>query len=588
MSYLRALVLLVISMVVVVAVPAVTSATTTDPTEVDAAVAEATEATPSATTPAPTTPAPSATTPAPSTSAPTPARLSVESGRSVTYYRERAVTVSASGLDVEDSDEPSAVLRLDGEALQELHVADGAFEVWTTLPVTTDGEHLVTVTDGERVLASTTIDVRPDLFTVTAKPSWITAEKLATDGVTLSAREVPPNGLVTASFGDNPPVTKRAVDDGTISITLRNTDDSSLERPGVNWGVLETEDGQLSSVPVRTTVLDVAVRGTSGDLRATGFEPGTDVTLTSSRGTDTATASAEGVATFTLVDFVGEVTASGAAGAVTALVDTRTTPPPSTGLTDAQMQKIAAQAAAVDAMRTSANILAAAIASKDNLPGALPPSAQQAVDDQLAAYKKILGGLPQQPPVKVVKPSVDDTRDKIAMLEEQQKKIIEETKKSEKKLVDAADQAAADAAAAYGSASKDQQQAIDEMITKIIQFIKEMKDAQTEQMRAIVRASTLELVSVGPLGDVVRVPVPVGFTGRHHVGSIEPTSGMLLAWQPFDVAKDGAASPGAGADGAGSVLPRTGAPALAGLVVLGAAMMLAGTGALVTRRRRTG
>lgn len=585
MTYLRALVLLVISMVVVVAVPAVTSATTPDPTEADAAVAEATEATPSATTPAPTTPAPSATTPAPSTSAPTPARLSVESGRSVTHYRERAVTVSASGLDVEDSDEPSAVLRLDGEALQELYVAGGAFEVWTTLPVTTDGEHLVTVTDDERVLASTTIDVGPDLFTVTAKPSWITAEKLATDGVTLSAREVPPNGLVTASFGDNPPVTKRAIDDGTISITLRNTDDSSLERPGVNWGVLETEDGELSSVPVRTTVLDVAVRGTSGDLHATGFEPGTDVTLTSSRGTVTTTTDAQGVATFSLPGFVGEVTASGTAGSVVTLVDTRVDEPPTEGLTDAEVVRLEKQAAAVDELRTAQRDLARIITAQGGEPGPLPPGAQQAVVDQVLAYKTLLGAMPQQPPIRTKAPGKDsiDTQKKLDESLKKQTDVAFDKKASEKELLGDAADAATQVEDAYSRAVEEQQKAIDEMVTKIIQFLREMQEAQADQMRAIVRASTLELVSVGPAGDVVRVPVPVGFTGRHHVGSIEPTSGILLAWQPFDVS-----ATGAGSGATGSALPGAGAPVPPALVALGAGLLLGGASVLaLARRRRT-
>lgn len=579
MSYLRALVLLVISVVVVVAVPAVTSATTPDPTEADAAVAEATEATPSATTPAPTAPAPSATTPAPSTSAPTPARLSVESGRSVTHYRERAVTVSASGLDVEDSEEPSAVLRLDGEALQELYVAGGAFEVWTTLPVTTAGEHLLTVTDGQRVLASTTIDVRPDLFTVTAKPSWITAEKLATDGVTLSAREVPPNGLVTASFGDNPSVTKRAVDDGTISITLRNTDDSSLERPGVNWGVLETEDGELSSVPVRTTVLDVAVRGTSGELRATGFEPGTDVTLTSSRGTGTASADAQGVATFSLPGFVGEVTASGTAGSVVALVDTRVAEPPTQGLTDAEVARLEKQASAVDDLQTAQRELATILAAQGGRSAPLPPAAQQAVAEQVLAYKTLLGGMPQQPPIKTKAPGKDAIDGPKELDGALQKIVVFDKKASEKELLGDAAEAATQVEDAYSRAQEEQQKAIDEMVTKIIQFLKELQEAQADQMRAIVRASTLELVSVGPVGDVVQVPVPVGFTGRHHVGSIEPSSGILLAWQPFDV------TAGAGAAD-GSALPDTGSPAPAALVALGACLVLGGASGIALARRR--
>lgn len=568
MSYLRALVLLVISAVAVVAVPAVTSATTDD--TVPAKPAQVTTAASAGTPPT--------TTPPPTTATPTPTRLTVESGRSITSYRERDVLVSATGLDVADTpDEENATLRLDGDVLQELYVVDGAFEVRTTLPVETSGTHVLSVTAGGRELASTTFDVLPDPYTVTATPSWITAAKLRTDGVTLSAREVPPNGIVTASIGDNSPVTKRAVDDGTISITVKNSADSTLDEPGVYRAVLETEDGERSSVEVRVTVLDVAARGTSGTVRATGFEPRTDVALTSSRGSQTATADAEGVATFALPKFAGEVTATGTAGTVTTLVDTR----PTGGIPASQMQKIADQAAAVEAVRASANILAGSIAARDDMPGALPPAAQQAIDAQLAAYKRILDALPQQPPVTVGKTTGSDTRDKLAAIGEQQKKIAEETKKSEKRLADAVEQAAADASDAYTRANEEQQRALEEMMRTIMDFVQDLNDARAEQMRAITRASTLELLSVGALDDLVEVPVPVGFTGRHHVGSIEPSSGLLLAWQPFDVAADAS-----GAAGAGGALPGAGAPVTPALLTLGAALVVAGATAVVTARRR--
>jgi hypothetical protein len=582
-SYLRALVLLVVSAFVVVAVPAVTSATTTSDVgdagstaaESSAATTATTAVTTAVTTTPPTTTAPPTTTPPPTTTTPTQPRLTVEPERSVTYYRERGVPVSASGLDVDDAvDEPNAVLRFDGEALQELYVVDGAFEVSTTFPVTTPGNHLVSVTAGDRLLASVTVDVLSDLYTVTAKPSWITAEKLATDGVTLSAREVPPNGMVTAYLGDNPPVTKKAVDDGTISITIRNTDDSTLEEPGINYGVLETEDGELSSVAVRTTVLDVTAVGTTGEVRATGFEPSTDVALTSSRGSSTATASSSGVATFTLADFVGEVTATGTAGTVTALVDTRVAPPLGQGLSPAEMARIKEQAKAVDDAQKAQQELAKVLAQKGIQAGPLPEGAREAVLNQLIAYEKLFGGLPEQKPSKTTD---SGTKDKQDALDGKKKEVVLDKKAAEKVFTDAAADAATQAEDSYSRATEEQQKALDEMLQKIIQFVKDLNDAKTEQMRALTRASTLELVSVGPLGDTVRVPVPVGFTGRHHVGTIEPTSGVLLAWQPFDVV---------GTSGGSGALPDTGAPVTPVLLALGAGLVVAGASAVATSRRR--
>ncbi len=577
MSYLRAFVLLVVSTVVVVAVPAVTSATT--PTGDEGALAAESSATTSATSTAsaptdpPSTTTPPPTTPPPTSTGPTPAQLSVVSERSLTSYRERPVPVSATGLDVADAvDEPNAILRLDGEALQELYVVDGAFEVTTTFPVTAPGNHLVSVTAGDRLLASVTIDVLRDLYTVTAKPSWITAEKLAADGVTLSAREVPPNGMVTAYLGDNPPVTKKAVDDGTISITIRNTDDSTLEEPGVHHGILETEDGELSSVAVRTTVLAVTTGGTPGEVRATGFEPSTDVTLTSSRAAQTATADAGGVATFSLADFVGQVTAAGTAGSVTTLVDTRTAPPLGQGLSPTEMARIEEKAQAVDAARKAQQELATVLDQQGAKTGPLPPGAQEAVLNQLLAYEKLFGGLPAQKPSKTTD---SGTKDKQDALGGTKKEVVLDTKAIEKVFVDAAADAATQAEDDYSRGTDEQQKALDEMLQKIIEFVKDLNDARTEQMRALTRASTLELVSVGPLGDTVRVPVPAGLTGRHHVGTIEPTSGVLLAWQPFDVA-----------DAATGALPDTGAPITSTMLALGAGLVVAGAAAVVTSRRR--
>jgi hypothetical protein len=579
MSYLRAIVPLVVSAVVVVALPAVTSATTPDRADPATVTTEATQTA----GPVPTA-TPTGTTAPPASDPPTAdAGLTVGGGeRSVTYYRERGVPVSASGLDVEDSDEPNAILRIDGEALQELYVVDGAFEVVTTFPVTTPGEYLVTVTAGDRVLASTTLDALTDLFAVTATPRWITAEKLRSDGVTLSAREVPPARPVIAYLGDNPPVTRTSVDDGTVSITVTNIDDPTLDQPGVHWGVLETEDGELASAAVRTTVLDVTTTQTAGEVRATGFEPGSDVTVTSSRGPVVVAADANGVATVTLADFAGDVTASNAAGSITRRVDTRVAPP-ETGLTPAEIAVLTKNAAAVDLLGEAAQSTAAAL--KEGRPGPIP-DALQPVQDQVLYLAALLDGFPQRPSIPVKNPKTESgSQDKKKASSEEPRKseVVEVEKKgAEKDVVRAIVDLAADAEDAYARATKEQQAQVFASVTAIVRFAKELQEAQKKQERAVMRASTLELVSLGPVGDVLRVPVPAGLTGRHHVASVEPTSGLLLAWQPFDV--ETAAGTGTGA-GTGA-LPDTGAPVTSVLVALGAGLLVAGTAAVTTTRRR--
>ena len=146
-------------------------------------------------------------------------------------------------------------------------------------------------------------------------------------------------------------------------------------------------------------------------------------------------------------------------------------------------------------------------------------------------------------------------------------------------------QADVDAAAAQLASASDlaneMQSALDEMLRAIIQYLKDLNEARVEQMRAITRESTPYLVSssVDPAEATVRIPA--GFTGRHHLGFIEPTSGILVARVPFDVVPAGT-STGSGPAGA---LPDTGglSPwwAATGLALLAA-------GSLVVRRRPGG
>lgn len=554
MSYLRALVLVVLTGLAMVAVPAVTSAATSpgDGSVPRAAVASASSS--------PTT-----------TPLPTQASLDARTPDGLTRYRYLGVPVSASDVRAE-----SVQLRLDGTAVATFGVAGGGFDEYVTFPTISVGTHRLTLHDDDAQLAAQTIEVLPDPFVVTASPTWITAEKLAADGVRLSAQGVPAGIGASGYLGDN--VARGTADgDGRVDVTVRNDDDEFLAQPGVNRAILELETGGVGSTEVRTTVLGLTVREGGGAVIGIGFEPDTLVTLVDGSTQRAARTDGDGRVEITAAPGSRPLTVTGTAGSITRTLDpggAGGTDPAGPGLTDSQVRRLEQAAQAAQGAKKAAQDVKDQLATLTASPGSLRPSElKESIDLQLDLTQQVVGSpLPADPPM-TPRPG-GSIGFAPRPLEQQREAQLEGAEAAYQQQLD--------------DATKEQQRALDETVRQIIDFIAEMQQAQQDQLRTIVRASTIEVVRTGPLpSGAVSVDVPAGFSGRHHVGAIDPASGYVTAWQPFDVAA-GAGSPGAGADGAGSVLPRTGAPALAGFVVLAAVMMLAGTGALVTRRRRTG
>lgn len=562
-SFLRALVLVVLTGLVMVAVPAVTSAATS-PGGGAAAARSAPETTTASASPSPTTPSPS------TSASPGTTTLEVESGRSVTLYRTWGARIVATGL---ESD--SVTVRLDGDVVEEVGTFEEGIDTRVVLSGVTEGDHVVSLTDGEQELARQAIEVDGEPHRFVASPGWVTGEKLAADGVTFSAREVPPNGLVTVYFGDNPPVEKRIVDDGTVSVTFRNTDDAFLGEPGTNTAYFEI-DGDLSSTTVRTTVLDLVAREGGGGVVGTGFEPGTVVTLVDGGTETTAQADEGGRVELDAAAGSRPLTLVGTAGSITRTVDPGAGPggggtdPEVEGLTEAQVQHIERMGEAAEQARQAAQDVKDQLARLTRTPDSqLAADLKESIDRQVQMTEQVLGtGLPSRRPPQA--PAGGSVSVPLGELEKKRDDAAGEAQRKYEEQID--------------DATREQREALDEMMRQIIQFLQEMQEAQADQMRTIVRASSLDIVSSGTVpSSTLRVPVPAGLSGRHHVGAIDPATGLVTAWQPFDVT-----ATGAGSEATGSALPDAGAPVPPVLVALGAGLLLGGASVLaLARRRRT-
>lgn len=555
MSFLRALVLVVLTGLVMVAVPAVTSAATSpdDGSAPRAAVASASSS--------------------PTTTAPLPAQASLHARTpdGLTRYRYLGVPVSASDVRAE-----SVELRLDGTAVETFGVTGGGFDEYVTFPTISVGTHRLTLHDDDAQLAAQTIEVLPDPFVVTASPTWITAEKLAADGVRLSAQGVPAAIGASGYLGDNV-ARGTAGGDGRVGVTVRNDGDEFLAQPGVNRAILELENGAVGSTEVRTTVLGLTVREGGGAVVGTGFEPGTDVTLVDGSTRRGAQSDGSGRVEFSALAGSRALTLTGTAGSITRTLDpggSGGTDPAGPGLSESQVRRLEQVGQATQDAKQAAQDVKDQLARLTAGSGSgsqLADELRKSIDTQLDLTQQVVGAkMPTRAPIGS-RPGGSIGFDPRPVEDERDAQLEEAKAAYEQQL---------------GDATKEQQRALEEMMRQIIGFITEMQQAQQDQLRAIVRASTIEVVFTGPLpSGAVSVDVPTGFSGRHHVGAIDPSTGIVTAWQPFDVVAAG--SDGSGPGGSGSALPDTGAPVQPALLALGAGLLLAGGATFVARRRRS-
>lgn len=552
-SFLRALVLVVLTGLVMVAVPAVTSAATApdDGSAPRAAVASASSS--------------------PTTTAPLPAQASLDARTpdGLTRYRYLGVPVSASDVRAE-----SVELRLDGTAVETFGVTGGGFDEYVTFPTISVGTHRLTLHDGDAQLAAQTIEVLPDPFVVTASPAWVTADKLAADGVRLSAQGLPAAIGASGYLGDNV-ARGTAGGDGRVDVTVRNDGDEFLAQPGVNRAILELENGAVGSTEVRTTVLGLTVREGGGAVVGTGFEPGTDVTLVDGSTRRGAQSDSSGRVEFSALAGSRALTLTGTAGSITRTLDpggSGGTDPAGPGLSESQVRRLEQVGQATQDAKQAAQDVQEQLARLAAAPGPrLADELKKSIDAQLELTEQVVGAkMPTRAPIGS-RPGGSIGFDPRPVEDERDAQFEEAKAAYEQQL---------------GDATKEQQQALEEMMRQIIGFITEMQQAQQDQLRVIVRASTIEVVFTGPLpSGAVSVDVPTGFSGRHHVGAIDPSTGIVTAWQPFDVVAAG--SDGSGPGGSGSALPDTGAPVQPALLALGAGLLLAGGATFVARRRRS-
>lgn len=550
-SFLRALVLVVLTGLAMVAVPAVTSAATSpdDGSAPRPAVASASSS--------------------PTATAPLPAQASLEARTpdGLTRYRYLGVPVSASDVRAD-----SVQLRLDGALVDTFGVSNGGFDEFVTFPTISVGTHRLTLHDDDAQLAAQTIEVLPDPFVVTASPTWITAEKLAADGVRLSAQGVPAAIGASGYLGDN--VARGTADgDGRVGVTVRNDGDEFLAQPGVNRAILELENGAVGSTEVRTTVLDLTVRESGGAVVGTGFEPDTIVTLVDGSTQRAARTDEGGRVEITAAPGSRPLTVTGTAGSITRTLDpggSDGTDPAGPGLTESQVRRLEQMGQATQDAKQAAQDVQDQLARLAASPGPrLADELKKSIDAQLELTQQVVGApMPTRAPIGS-RPGGSIGFDPRPVEKERDAQLEEAKDAYEQQL---------------GDATKEQQRALDEMVRQIIDFIAEMQQAQQDQLRTIVRASTIEVVFTGPLpSGAVSVDVPAGFSGRHHVGAVDPATGIVTAWQPFDVV-----AAGAGSEATGSALPDAGAPVPPVLVAVGAGLLLGGASVLaLARRRRT-
>lgn len=352
--------------------------------------------------------------------------------------------------------------------------------------------------------------------------------------------------------------------DGTVSVTVRNDGDEFISAPGEHQARLEdAEDPDLfAQTSFRVTVLDAATAADGAQVVGTGFEPGTAVQLLIG-GTERASGTADSSGRVQLDSPVGgtqDVVLRGPAGEVTRTLDLIASD--DAGVDAETIAQVERAAQVVDDLKANRSQLATILGDVPPGGGTLRSGTEGLLREQVELQEQLLGApLPSAGGISTV-PGGRVTLD--AQAQEKDREALYE-------------QAEAQYEQTQDDLAKEQQEALEDIMKQIIAFLREMQDAEVQQMRALTRLSVPEVLSVAPLpaNGIVSVDVPAGFTGDHHVALVEPSSGVVTVWQPFTVVEAG-----------DEVLPDTGAPAGRLPLAAAALCLLAGASVLTTSRRR--